>query len=208
MHWSESIFLSSLNSQTLPLWALAYMVPLSSIEAWLAFDTAPFSAFSSGCCVLSYTPFIEDLEVFSLILVATFRYFYCLFSLNTTTTQLLWSTCFQTTIPLYWAIYQAFANSSLFNDDFRFWSLSLSPPLLMPLCLVTLAFTKIIHVNTLISEFLNILTSNIIFLSYISAKTLSWSYALEDFLPHHYITSKNLDFQRSDILLTNHLLSF
>lgn len=124
MHWAESIFLSSLSSQTLPLCALEYMVPLSLMEAWLAFeDTTPVSAFSSCCSVLSYTPFTEDLEVVSLILVATFRYFYCFPPPYTQQlTQLLWSTCFQTTTPLYWAIYQPFANSSLSNHKFRFWS--------------------------------------------------------------------------------------
>lgn len=106
----------------------------------------------------------------SLILNATFRYFYCSFSLNNNKLSFFevqairplslfieLSTSLLLTFPYSVKILDSGLQSSLHHYSTL-------------LCWVTLAFTKIIHVNTLASEFLNLLTSNIIFLHYISAK--------------------------------------
>ena len=149
-----------------------------------------------------------------LILDATFRYLYCFSSLsnndnNKLSFVLLWSTCSQTTISLYWIVSHPLANFSFFREDFRFWFYCLPPQhYSIILCRVMSAFIKIIHVNTLASEFLSLLTSNIMFLHCISAKCyhghMSWRTS-------YHITISPLEILISSILFTlliNHLSTF
>lgn len=101
----------------------------------------------------------------SLILVATFRYLYCCSSLLSFFEAHVFrplppfiesSTSLLLTLPYSMKI----LDSGLLS--LRHY--------IIPQCLVTPASTKIIHINTFVSEFLDTLTSNIIFLYYISAK--------------------------------------
>lgn len=149
------------------------MVPCSLSGAWTAFeDTTPFSAFSSGCCVLSYTP-TDDLEVMSLILVETFRYFYCSSFLNNNSNHhqfSLFEAYVIQSLPLFIESSNSPFLTSLFSEDFRFWSSVISPPLRHISMLSDFRIHKNCPCKPLLSEFLNILTSNVIVLYYISAK--------------------------------------
>ena len=132
----------------------------------------------SDCCVLSYTPFTEDLDVISLILVAlskmSFRHFLLVFlSKNNNNNNLL--SFFEVHVirqlPLSFESFTSLLLTLPYSMKILDSSLLSLYHYFISLCLVTSASTKIINVNTFFSEFFfNILTSNIIFLYYISAK--------------------------------------